>query len=123
MAAESAVERVLVRFDSEGKRNGAPVALALEPDATGLGLLLGIVTGCGLIAAGVSWDERVLLGFGAAALFVFVPWAIFEYLGDSLGAPIALFLAGVALVAVGLAMARLRGALVEEPAKPDDSEK
>jgi hypothetical protein len=39
MVAESAAERVLVRFDSEGKRNGAPVALALEPAATGLGLL------------------------------------------------------------------------------------
>jgi hypothetical protein len=39
MIAESDAERVLVRFDSEGKRNGAPVTLALEPDATGLGLL------------------------------------------------------------------------------------
>ncbi|HEX5716219.1 MAG TPA: hypothetical protein VF179_08675, partial [Thermoanaerobaculia bacterium] len=39
MVAESAAERVLVRFDSEGKRNGAPVALVLEPAATGLGLL------------------------------------------------------------------------------------
>ncbi|HVG08329.1 MAG TPA: hypothetical protein VNM67_11530 [Thermoanaerobaculia bacterium] len=39
MVAESSAERVLIRFDSEGKRNGAPVALALEPAATGLGLL------------------------------------------------------------------------------------
>jgi len=39
MVAESGAERVLVRFDSEGKRNGAPVSLALEPEASGLGLL------------------------------------------------------------------------------------
>jgi hypothetical protein len=39
MVAESGAERVLVRFDSEGKRNGAPVSLALEPEATGLGIL------------------------------------------------------------------------------------
>ena len=39
MVAESTEERVLVRFDTEGKRAGTPVALALEPDAKGLGLL------------------------------------------------------------------------------------
>jgi hypothetical protein len=30
---------VRVRFDSEGKRSGAPVSLALEPAASGLGIL------------------------------------------------------------------------------------
>ncbi|MFL6290733.1 MAG: hypothetical protein ACJ759_07545, partial [Thermoanaerobaculia bacterium] len=39
LIAESGAERVLVRFDTEGKRNGAPVTLALEPAAAGLGLL------------------------------------------------------------------------------------
>jgi hypothetical protein len=39
MIVESGVERVLVRFDSEGKRNGAPVSLAVKPAANGLGLL------------------------------------------------------------------------------------
>ncbi|HWM91499.1 MAG TPA: hypothetical protein VN493_12105 [Thermoanaerobaculia bacterium] len=41
MVAESGSDRVLVRFDSEGKRNGAPVDLAVEPAASGLGLLPG----------------------------------------------------------------------------------
>lgn len=41
MVAESGSERVLVRFDDESKRNGAPVRLALESAATGLGLLPG----------------------------------------------------------------------------------
>ncbi len=36
---ESGAESVLVRFDSEGKRNGAPVDLKVEPKASGLGIL------------------------------------------------------------------------------------
>ena len=39
LIVESGAERVLVRFDSAGKRNGAPVSLALEETASGLGLL------------------------------------------------------------------------------------
>lgn len=41
VVAESGAERVLVRFDSEAKRNGAPVDLAVEPAAEGLGILPG----------------------------------------------------------------------------------
>lgn len=41
MVAESGEERVLVRFDSEGKRNGALVELAVAPAAEGLGILPG----------------------------------------------------------------------------------
>lgn len=41
LVAESGVDRVLVRFDSEGKRNGAPVDLAVEPAAEGPGILPG----------------------------------------------------------------------------------
>jgi hypothetical protein len=41
LLADSGVEKVLVRFDSEGKRNGAPVDLRVEPSATNLGILPG----------------------------------------------------------------------------------
>jgi hypothetical protein len=41
LLVESGAGRVLVRFDSEGKRNGAPVDLAVKPVATGLGILPG----------------------------------------------------------------------------------
>lgn len=34
---DSGVDRLLVRFDTEGKRNGTPVELAVEPVARGLG--------------------------------------------------------------------------------------
>lgn len=38
---DSGAERVLVRFDSEGKRNGAPVDMAVEPVASNPGILPG----------------------------------------------------------------------------------
>lgn len=41
LLADSGAERVLVRFDSEGKRNGAPVDLKVKQSASGLGILPG----------------------------------------------------------------------------------
>jgi hypothetical protein len=43
LLVDSGAERVLVRFDSEGKRNGAPVDLAVKQAASGLGILPGAV--------------------------------------------------------------------------------
>jgi hypothetical protein len=41
LLVDGGAERVLVRFDSEGKRNGAPVDLAVKPAAVDLGILPG----------------------------------------------------------------------------------
>lgn len=41
LLVDSGAERVLVRFDTEGKRNGAPVELAVKPSASNLGILPG----------------------------------------------------------------------------------
>jgi len=41
LLADGGAERVLVRFDSDAKRNGTPVDLAVEPAARGLGILPG----------------------------------------------------------------------------------
>lgn len=41
MLVDSGAERVLIRFDSEGKRNGAPLDLAVEQTASNLGILPG----------------------------------------------------------------------------------
>ena len=37
------------------------------------------------------------LGFGAAGVLLFLPQIVFEYLGDTLGAPLALLVSGIAL--------------------------
>ena len=87
---------------------GGALAFGMEPmrDA---GLALGVASAVLLIAVGATLREPVLLGFGAAGVFVFVPQLVFRYFGETLGAPIALFLTGVALLATGVGVARLRG--------------
>ncbi|MFN2489036.1 MAG: hypothetical protein ABR529_04735 [Actinomycetota bacterium] len=56
----------------------------------------------------VSFGEMVLLGFGTGGLFLFLVQIIGEYLADGLGGPLALFVAGVALLLVALVTVRLK---------------
>lgn len=72
------------------------------------GVVLGVVTAGGLVAASVPARETVLLGLGVLGLFVFVPNAVFEFFGDQLGAPVALLASGVVLLGVSLWIARAR---------------
>ncbi|MDP8958364.1 MAG: DUF2157 domain-containing protein [Actinomycetota bacterium] len=74
----------------------------------GWALLLGLASSTALIAASISARQTALLALGAAGLFVFVPQGVFEYFGDTLGGPMALFLAGLSLLAIALVTARLR---------------
>lgn len=71
-------------------------------------LLLGLATAIALIAASVALGRTPLLGLGVVGLFVFIPQVIFGYFGEALGAPLALFLTGVLLVAGSLATLRMR---------------
>jgi hypothetical protein len=71
-------------------------------------LLIGLVTSAALVAASVGLRRVPLLGIGVAGLFVFIPRVIFSYFGEALGAPLALFITGVLLVAGSLATLRLR---------------
>ncbi len=78
-------------------------------------LLLGLATAGALLALSVGLRNTVLLGFGAGSLFIFVPQIIFEYFGDTIGVPLALFLTGVVLLGAALLVARLRTEVVAEP--------
>jgi len=73
------------------------------------GLALGIGTAIALLAASVPLGSTLLLGFGAAAVLLFLPQVVFEYLGDTLGAPLALLVCGTALLVGAFLTARLRG--------------
>lgn len=82
-------------------------------------LLLGLVTAGALLTFSVVLRNTILLGFGAAGIFIFVPQIIFEYFEDTIGAPLALFLTGVVLLGGALLVARLRTEVIgpaEEPA-------
>jgi hypothetical protein len=82
-------------------------------------LLLGLVTAGLLLTFSVTLRNTILLGLGAAGIFLFVPQIIFEYFGDTIGVPLALFLTGVVLLGAALLVARLRTEVVAEPAEED----
>lgn len=74
----------------------------------GWGLALGLVSAAALLYMSVSFGEMVLLGLGTGGLFLFLAQIIGEYLADGLGGPLALFVAGVALLLVALVTVRLK---------------
>jgi hypothetical protein len=82
-----------------------------RPDA--FGLILGLASAAALLYLSVSLSEMVLLGFGTIGLFVFVLHIIGEYL-DGFGGPVALLIAGIALLLVSLMAVRLK-----DRAKPE----
>jgi hypothetical protein len=72
-------------------------------------LWLGLGVAVTLLVAGSAWHRNVLLGIGAAAMVVFLFQAAGRYWQD-LGAPLAILLVGLGLVAVAVVLARLRPA-------------
>ena len=75
----------------------------------GWGLWLGLAMAVALLVAGSAWRRNVLLGIGAVARVVFLFQAAGRYWQD-LGAPLAILLVGLGLVAVAVVLARLRPA-------------
>ena len=115
--------RSIVRPRSAGFALGAVAMLAgaqvlAFDELRGWGLALGIVTSVALAAASLMTGAGVLLGFAAAGVFLFVPQVVFQYFGDTLGAPLALFITGLAILLAGVVIARLRRELRESPFAP-----
>jgi hypothetical protein len=82
-------------------------------------LFLGLATGAALMAVSVAVRNTVLLGFGAAAVFGYVTWIAVRFFGHTLGAPLALLVAGIVLLGVAVLTARLRRLTGrKEPAAP-----
>ena len=88
-------------------------------------MLLGLATAGALLTVSVTLRKTILLGFGAAGIFVFVPQIIFEYFGDTIGVPLALFVTGVVLLGAALLVARLRTEVVstEVVSEPEGEER
>jgi hypothetical protein len=75
----------------------------------GWGLWVGLGVAVALLVAGSAWRRNVLLGIGTGAMVVFLAQAAGRYWED-LGAPLAILLVGLGLVAVAAVLARLRPA-------------
>ena len=87
-----------------------PAVLDVEAVGPGdWGLWLGLGLAVALIVAGSALARNVLLGIGAAGMVLFLGMVAGEYWRD-LGAPLAILLVGLALVAAAVLVARLRPA-------------
>jgi hypothetical protein len=74
-----------------------------------LGPLLGLGTAAVWIVVGVVENETLALAPGVLGVFVFVPWTLGYYFGDSLGAPaVAMASGALLLAAVALLVRRER---------------
>ncbi|HEU4901122.1 MAG TPA: DUF2157 domain-containing protein [Actinomycetota bacterium] len=85
-----------------------PAVLDVEAVGPGdWGLWLGLGLSVALIVAGSALARNVLLGIGAAGMVLFLGMVAGEYWSD-LGAPLAILLVGLGLVAAAVLVARLR---------------
>ncbi len=105
-----APERTALVLGSVGVLAGAEV-IALE---SGWGIALGLAAAVGFVAGGVLLRRALLVGLGAAGFLMFLPQGIGRWLGDSVGAALVLMISGLAVVATGVLIARLR-TLEEQP--------
>ncbi len=74
----------------------------------GIGLVGSLLTCGALLLLSVVGRTTLLAGAGLIGLFVFIPQAVFHFLGDSLGAPLALLLTGLLLVGGAVGTLTLR---------------
>jgi hypothetical protein len=97
-------ERTALVLGSLGVLAGAEVVAS----ESGWGIALGLAAAVALLAGGVVLRRALLVGLGAAGLLVFLPQGIGRRLGDSVGAALVLMISGLAVVATGVLLARLR---------------
>ena len=91
----------------------ASAALVFAPtmffeDALQAGLLLGVAIAAATTALGIRSEGWLGLAVGGVALFGYTTGAIVRFFGDSLGAPLALLIAGVSLLGAAFVITRLR---------------
>jgi hypothetical protein len=99
---------------------GAGLALIaptlLMADETGIALILGIALAAGLLAAATWLRSTPMLVLSGIALFFYMVSGIGQYLAESIGAPLALALSGLMLIAVAIVVSRLRRFTRSDPA-------
>jgi hypothetical protein len=72
------------------------------------GQILALATVAGILTAGVVLRQVVMLVLGAIGVVMTVPETAARYLPENVGAPLAIFITGLILLAVALRLARTR---------------
>ena len=73
-----------------------------------LGAAFAAVTAGAVMVYAVKERDDIMLAIGGIMVLLFVPQLIFAVFGDSLGAPVALFLTGTALVVIAITITKAR---------------
>ena len=68
--------------------------------------ILGLATATGWVVVGVSRSEGLALAPGIVGVFVFLPWTLGFFFGDTFGAPAVAMLSGALLLGVVLVLVR-----------------
>ncbi|MGZ6965388.1 MAG: DUF2157 domain-containing protein [Acidimicrobiia bacterium] len=68
--------------------------------------LLGLATAAAWMGVGVVRGERAALAPGAVGVFVFLPWTLGYYFGETFGAPVIAMVSGVLLLVIVLLLVR-----------------
>jgi hypothetical protein len=74
-----------------------------------IGHLFGVVTVAAVVVAGTLLRRTWMLALGMLGVLVLVPQTATEFLPDSVGAPVAVFVVGAGLVAIAVWLARRPG--------------
>lgn len=77
------------------------------------GLVTAIVVAGVLVAVSIVERESLFLVFGAIGVFVFVPQLVFEWFGDTLGAPLVLLITGLLLIVGAVGAAKLKSEVID----------
>jgi hypothetical protein len=93
---------------------GFPLGVALTLVASGivtgqiewLAPLLGLATAAAWVGIGVATSEPLAMAPGVLGVFVFLPWTLGYFFGDSIGAPAIAMLSGAVLLGVVILLVR-----------------
>lgn len=87
--------------------------------------LAGLATAAAWVVVGVVTSEPTALAPGVLGVFVFLPWTIGYFFGETYGAPAVAMASGAALLAVVLVLVRRYGRTAQErtPAPGDERER
>ncbi len=82
----------------------------LSAEGSAVGATIAVATAAALVVYAVRLHDDLMLALGGLMVLIFTPQLVFAVFGESLGAPVALFATGVALVVIAISITRARSA-------------
>jgi len=82
----------------------------LSVDGSAIGSAIAVATAAAMIIYAVRLHDDLMLAIGGVMVLIFTPQFVFAVFGESLGAPVALFATGVALVLIAISITKARSA-------------